>query len=1433
MKKTTLLCCAALFGSLGLNANLVPNPGFELGNKTLEHWQNDRAGLVPADGNKVPGTRHTEISVVNLDGNRALLLESNGKEDAYALVRIGNLPVLKGFKYEVRFRYRAEGLMQESADRKQYTALIMDLFIDQEGKGNAGGCRIITSTNSAGWATLNQNNKHSTFFTVPDVPGKISAQIRFQLVNKYPNNPVKIWIDDVELLPLDTPLANPGFEDGTDAPANWSTIGAAKSLWVNTPVASGKKAVSVTDAPDGLFSGWTAVVPVRPDRQYRFSGKIKGGNLNPNGFVGGGALQIEFLDKNDNRVGKEINSDAVGANIDWKESATPFVGVPENAVKARLTAGLRYCNGTAYFDDLALDCRKAELVSRTLLKRNPTPAKGVEYAKNMLLNGDMEQEQDGRPANWTYVGKSDKNWTPEEVKRFHSDGRPVFGVGRGRGVWTTDEKYAGERSLLNISIDPPLSPNHQWYGRNPVDGFWLSDPVACEANKAYLAGGWIKPGAEIVGAWYGPLHILFYDAKGKEIPPANQGKIRTSMNGVKPGEWTYWGTVPYVAPANAATMRLRFGQELKADNGGWGMTYADNLALWESPAGPDSAPEAALNNRAYREWFIAAHKTVKPPYTASPAEAPAYISCWGRALNSADGNLFRDPAEKVKLKVQVFNQLGESRKLKVSAVRTDAYGAESKAIVSPEVEIPGASLGTVEIEMPPTKTYGAFHLDCSVYENDALVGSFSSRYAVLPELKRPHTVDNVFGVTTLYFHPRFDNNPHMEEMGRLLKRAGFGKAWVRCHLSDKAIDPAVFAAEVKPVLEEIAYFKRFGLGVVLSLHPEFPKEKHPRKVNYDYYVKIGEMIGRTFGDKVLAMGNFGIEQANSKSPYRGNVQSRLTDEEYDTIMAKMYDAIKSVSPQSTVCIGNIATDFEAATVKRLYKAPGNGKFDGAFFNAYMGQLMCAQNMVREFDAHGDTKKDVWSEEQANQRSPHEGEARRYGEIDGARNMVRTWINMIGKLGPRLRVVTIWGFAPTSSQDIMMMTPELQPRPQFVAHALMSDFLADATLKGDRSVDGVTLFEWARPDGPVFIGWADAGKRMLTLEAPRGELTEMDIMGNSRVLKAKGGLITLELDGTPRFFSGGGAVKVSDRVKVSVSNGTLDAAHGTLLVSITNNSGAPLKGTLEALGDGVKQSIDVEKGATKRLHLPLPQGLSANQRTVFTAKVTTEDGAVYAASGAFNFLLAPRAESAPALDGTWRNWEKAPFIPFGDGNEVLVNTGAVDETYTGKSDLYGRFRLLWDSRFLYLGVESEDDVFLPQKGRGTNGFMGDSIEFAFQPQAEFKVSAPKYEYEMYLPLGESDFVLSRRFPAPSQILEGWNGIVKPTGKRGNAVYQVAIPWSELGVKSPEPGKAMGFALILNDKDNPEAKYSGSRNLIRFFDGINGKNPELYGDLFLVQ
>ncbi len=1416
MKQTGLLLFLSLATS-ALFAEMVPNPGFESGERFAEQWQE---GKLPADGSFLR-QKNSRCSIVTLNGNRVLLMEGDREaSDVYALVAGLRLPVVRGKSYEFGFSFRAEGLKGESLDRKQYAALIMDFFIDRDGKFQTA-VRIMTTIDSPDW-TLRKKR-----IPIPDLPGRLTGQIRFQLVNKYAGNPVRIWIDNVTLLPADETLANGGFEDGKDRPEKWEPFGSASCAWVNAPVRSGKKAVSVSDAPDGNLSGWSTIVPVRGDRQYRFSGMAKGGKLNPNGFIGGGALQIRFLDKSGNEVGSPVTSEAVPADSDWKRIATSFVRPPQIAFFARLTAGLQYCGGSAYFDDLELQIRPAEEKTAVRIKRDPRPSKNVVYAENLLRNGDAEQGTQGKVAHWTYHGKSEKDWSAEELRRLYDNGRPEFSVGRGRGIWSSDEKYAGNHSLLNLSIDPPLSPKNQWYGRNPVSGFWLSDPMPCEPGKAYLAGGWIKPGARITGAWFGPLHIEYYDRNGRKVNAVNH--IRAAME-AEAGGWSYWATVPSIAPDGAVSMRLRFGQELNAQYGGWGMMYADNLAVWESPAGTKRIPNVVHNPELYWQWFREAHDRIKPPYLPSPAEAPAYQSVIGNVGRNVPGNLYREASRRpVKLNFLLWNLLGEDRKLRIETVRYDAFGGASPKVVSPEFSVSGSSLKTVELEFPATGANGAFYLDCTVMEGMAEVGRFSGRYAVLPPLNRTRTVENPFSVTTFAFESSVENNPFLDELMTCARIAGFGKVWVRCYVSDKAVDPKVFEQETAMFRKMVDYNRKFGMETILNINGIWPKGDPPRQVDKKANFQIGQNYGRVFGGRVCAFGNHGIEQSNSKSPYRGGGKSRLTDFEYDTIMACVYDGIKSVAPDALVCIGNIATDFEADTVKRLYKSPGNGKFDGAFFNAYMGQLVVGRNMLAVFDSHGDTEKTIWSEEQANQRSPFEGPARRYGEILGAERMVQTWISMIGRLGPRLKSVTMWGFAPSTRQDIMMMTPDLQPRPQFVAHAVMADFLADALFTGDRSAGGINLFEWKRPDGPAFICWADAGKRSLNLEVPSGSLILTDIMGNSVRKKAGKGIVALELDGRPVFLSGGGAVRISDRIRISVFNGTRRIEKPELGVLIQNNSGEALSGKLQAAGREIP--VEIGKNGSRTFHFPLPRTVEMTRRNTWKAVFTGKDGTVYTGTGTFLPLCAVKASVPPALDGSWKGWERAGCVQMGLRPEERAEEGAGDEKYRGPEDLQASFRLMWDADALYLGVETGDDVFLPQKGRN-NGFMGDSIEFAFQPEGVLNNSAAKYEYEMFLPDGEKEFVLSRRFPAPSGEVAGWRGIIRKPGVRGNAVYQIAIPWSALKTKA-FAGKRMSFSLVVNDKDLSAVPFSGKRTSFLFFDGINAKDPSKYGDLLLTE
>ena len=1444
--------------------NLVQDPGFE------------KAGTGTAGSWNLQNTTATGGVVVRIDtalahsGSRSLLLDQthplvlpDGATTASNLVRFiqanktggsvsadQTVPAEGGKTYNLSFWYKAAGLLRENRDdpKRGYASFqVWVYWLGDGGKRVAGSDGTLWVMNeqvdAPDWVQAVNNRAHTGPRAYLAPAGTRAAQIRFQLVTCAPDVAPKVWIDDVVFEDRDTagqeggmerteiPLANAGFEEADGAgPRGWKPVGSAKTAWVTDPVHGGARAVSVSDAPMAGFSGWALDLPAEKNGAYAFSGWTKAESLAPYGPVGGAALCVQFLDKDGQALGTPMLSEAVPAGTGWKQVRTPAARPPDRAATVRLIAGLQFCKGTAWFDDVGLTVERRAASTAALIRRpNPQPSPGVTFATNLLANGDVEQGADNKPAHWTYVGKSAKDWTPAQIAAFYREGRPSFDIGRGQGEWSRDVAYAGKGALLNVSIDPPLSRNMQWYGRSPVTGYWLSDPMPCDAGMAYLAGAWIRPGAAIREPWFGPLEIQFFGEGGKTLLPRN-ATVRSGIGDAPAGVWTYWATLPFVAPVGAKTMRLRFGQELCAADGGWGRTYADNLAVWALPEGVSADKTQDHNGRTERflTWFRQAHAKVKPPYLSAPTEAPEHQNCLGRVENGVPGNLYRDPAAEIPIKVAVSSQIGESRKVTLHIERFDWLGKACGAFDVPAFEVSGYSDGVTTVNLPPTRSCGAFYLECKIREGDAVVGEFAGRYAVLPPLERARTVENIWGVTTLV--PFFgDGRPQEAEMGEMLKTAGFGIAWL--NLSGTT------DASFEKALREVEWWQSLGIRPVLRIN-HFDIQ---RPIDHTLYQELGKRIAAAFKGKVAAYGDWGVEQANHRTPQTPCFRpilggTMLSDTEYDEILAGLHDGIKSVDRETPVLIGNIASDAEGETIRRLYGKPAEGRFDGAIFNAYMSILTIAQTGLREFDKHGDTKKTVWQEETADQRSPSVGPARRFGEAEGPKNMVRTWLTMKAVCGPRLKAMTMWGFAGAADDcDIMMVTPSLQPRPHFVAHAVMADALADATFATNLSQGNVTIFEWKRTDGPMFTIWANSGERSVTFDAPTGKLTVMDLMGNRMETAATDGVVSLKVTSSPVYVFGGGALTLSRRLETRLEQGSTKLGAPQVRLMLKNNGRTAIEGSAAfsgAIQGEAKQAFKVAPGETATLAMPVKSGLPADKRTSFTAECTTSKGAVYLATAGLNFAQAVRTPHQPAFDGTWSGWEAALVMAFGTEESQIFKGYGADVKYKGHEDISGKFRLLWDDRFLYLGVEATDDSFFPQPERGMSGFMGDSIEFAFQPDNRLERQAPYWEYELYLPGGQPPYAASRRRPAPAELITHWQATVKPTGQKGNCVYQAAIPWKDVGVTAPAAGKTISFALVLNDADVGE-RLSGGRKRVKWFDGIDmAKNPEGFGDVVLV-
>lgn len=1154
MTSTFFRCISSVWLSLAvistspLYANLVPNGSFEeIDNGTEVGWlvadRKEGGPIIESNTAVLQGVSISlDVGEAGI-GSHSVKFEGEGTGDDYGVIQSKKFPIMPGFEYELAVRYKAEGLRQHSQDFKQYSALLVDFeMFNEESTQRVSGARILSTDNTRYWTRINMLNQICTDRVRIPATAKYGS-VKVALASLYKSSSA-VWVDEVSVMPLDPVLPNGGMEDGTGAgPEGWNTFGACKSAWDDEVAHGGKRSVSVSDASDAFFSGWSTIIPVRTDRSYVFNGYIKGGALNANSSVDGGALEIQFLDQEGQPLGDPVMSKPVGRDTDWTPASTPSAKPPVGAFMARLTAGLRHTTGTAWFDDLSLAVTSLESEKTARVKvQKPGPANEVKYAENLLVNGDVEAGEGDKPTGWTYEGSSATDWKPEEIEEFYTKGYPQFKMGRGLGEWSHETVYSGKGALLNICIDPPLSPRSQWYGSMPVDGYWLSDSMPCVAGENYIASAWLRPGNQIIEVWLGPLEIRFYDRKGNQIPA--QGVVRMAMGRVPPGVWSYYATAPYLSPHGAVTMRLRFGRELSAGPGGWGRVYGDNFAVWQLPSAITPLtkdPAYPLNTSHYRDWFRSVCEKDKPPFLPSPEDAIAYENVWGRMINSAPGNLFYDPNAKVNAKFSLLNLWGESRTVSVKATCYDAWGEAGQPIEVKDIALKGGSENEVSIEIPPTGKYGSVYVDAVVMDGDAVVGNTSGRFAVMPPVDTlpeigssakvgwtkgnprlpvdapastgktsDESADSVLAVTVLS-QVVGDNRPYEAELGEMLKVAGFRKAWLPFFYSP---DEASVNKAIETLRDQIAWYKKFGMQAIVRLGPQGKSPIDPKA-----YQAAGRLIGKALGKEVVAFGNWGVEQVNTNAYYRKD----LTDLEFDTILAAQYDGIKHEAPNANVIVGNISTDPDAATLRRLYQAPASGKFDGSAINAYLAPLTIAENSLKEFDAHGDTKKTLWYEEWANQRSPFEGEARRTGEIVGAAEMVRSWVSMIGKVGDRLKSVTMWGFVAPTDADIMMVTSTLQPRPQFVAHSVLASFLHGATMAGDRSSGDFYIVEWSRPEGTLLIAWSNAGEKEIALNSPVGQVIVTDILGNSHVESSRAGSIKLKLSVNPVYISGGGKI----------------------------------------------------------------------------------------------------------------------------------------------------------------------------------------------------------------------------------------------------------------------------------------------------------------------
>jgi len=183
----------------------------------------------------------------------------------------------------------------------------------------------------------------------------------------------------------------------------------------------------------------------------------------------------------------------------------------------------------------------------------------------------------------------------------------------------------------------------------------------------------------------------------------------------------------------------------------------------------------------------------------------------------------------------------------------------------------------------------------------------------------------------------------------------------------------------------------------------------------------------------------------------------------------------------------------------------------------------------------------------------------------------------------------------------------------------------------------------------------------------------------------------------------------------------------------------------------------------------------------------------------------RAPAPPRVDGKLDDWVTDCPIPLIGRNQLTVIDGSYEWT---PQNLMAAAYLMWDDSYLYVAVDARDDVH-KEAGSGASVTEGDSLVLAFDPTGRGPQAAAK-AFEYYIssavPGGGSGLHTIYR---PEQHCGGLrsghlfrdSSVYEMAIARSPArcVYELRIPWSELGGAKPAFGAKLGFSVQLNDND----------------------------------
>lgn len=175
---------------------------------------------------------------------------------------------------------------------------------------------------------------------------------------------------------------------------------------------------------------------------------------------------------------------------------------------------------------------------------------------------------------------------------------------------------------------------------------------------------------------------------------------------------------------------------------------------------------------------------------------------------------------------------------------------------------------------------------------------------------------------------------------------------------------------------------------------------------------------------------------------------------------------------------------------------------------------------------------------------------------------------------------------------------------------------------------------------------------------------------------------------------------------------------------------------------------------------------------------------------------------------FRKSDKPTFVLRGGGALFPSSDVTISGAWHGVNDLDSTITLTWDDTHLHLKADVKDDIHIQRNSDGKI-WKDDSIQFAFSAPSASRVVRDKEGFTE----GDSVFGLALQEGRPvlhCWVSDGVWGSGRETSpdfphrviRSGEMTrYEVSIPWSSLPQCKPKAGQALGFNLVIFDKDDP--------------------------------